>query len=108
MRAACIVFRTGPESRDAGNNSQGRPKVDDAANGRGESYPPVAVTRDIPLPRSISPEAQQKLAAMIGAPIPRGTAPEGIEAWEAMIRFAGDMLLAVFARTGSRYQVREG
>lgn len=68
--------------------------MNDAADEHGKSYPPVTVARDIPLPRSISPEAQQKLAAMIGAPIPRGAAPEGIEAWETMIRFADEMLLA--------------
>ncbi len=58
------------------------------------------VKREIPMPASISAVAQEKLAAMIGMSVTSGTSPplEDVAGWEAMIRFADTMLLAMLPK----------
>ena len=60
--------------------------------------PPV--TREIPMPNSISPIAQEKLATMIGMSVTNGATPEvdDVAGWEAMIGFADAMLLAMLPK----------
>lgn len=57
-----------------------------------------SVTRQIPLPASISAIAREKLATMIGMSVTSGKLPDDLAGWKAMIEFADDMLLQMLPK----------